>query len=93
MKVPRAGIPNRDCAACGVVTPTGPDACLGVLPGVSHACCGHGDRARAYVVLGGEQDQRLTEIECKLTLRGQMALDFFTLVRAGRANPVWPGDA
>jgi hypothetical protein len=26
-----------------------PDPCLGLLPGVTDACCGHGDRSRAFV--------------------------------------------
>ena len=25
------------------------DPCLGFLPGVANACCGHGDKERAYV--------------------------------------------
>lgn len=48
---------GRTCAACGLTreladTPTGddgPDPCLGRLPGVMFACCGHGQRAYAYV--------------------------------------------
>lgn len=26
-----------------------PDSCLGLLPGVVDACCGHGDRSRSYI--------------------------------------------
>ncbi len=38
------------CAACGQLpTPEGHDACLGTLPGVWNACCGHGDPSEAYV--------------------------------------------
>lgn len=33
----------RPCVKCGEPpTPEGYDACLGYLPGVSSACCGHG---------------------------------------------------
>lgn len=33
----------RPCVRCGELpTPEGHDACLGELPGVSSACCGHG---------------------------------------------------
>lgn len=34
---------NRPCARCGrPPTRDGHDACLGEIPGVLHACCGHG---------------------------------------------------
>ena len=53
---------ERPCPHCGLVagpwTPDGemaPDPCLGWLPGVRYACCGHGHRTteacRPYVVL------------------------------------------
>jgi len=33
---------NRPCACCGELpTEAGHDACLGLLPGVRSACCGH----------------------------------------------------
>lgn len=47
--------PDGRCQHCGVERPgvsDGPvsaDPCLGVLPGVRFACCGHGVRANAYV--------------------------------------------
>lgn len=35
----------RPCPHCGKLpTPEGHDGCLGTLPGVSYACCGHGGR-------------------------------------------------
>ena len=44
--------PEPDCGACGEkVTPEGHDGCLGTLPGVVNACCGHGVEAEAYVSL------------------------------------------
>ena len=49
---------ERDCAQCGQAsTIEGHDACLGELPGVVNACCGHGDEWKAYVVL--ENGERL----------------------------------
>lgn len=42
---------ERPCVACGVLAaPLGPDPCLGVLEGVSSACCGHGVE-EPYVVV------------------------------------------
>ncbi|MBB3142772.1 hypothetical protein [Halomonas organivorans] len=41
---------DRDCGHCGErETPEGHDACLGTLPGVMNACCGHGQVTEAYV--------------------------------------------
>lgn len=41
---------NRPCGHCGLHIPDGePDPCLGRLPGVTNACCGHGDPKQAYV--------------------------------------------
>ena len=34
---------NRACKRCGKLpTKEGHDACLGTIPGVENACCGHG---------------------------------------------------
>lgn len=36
--------PDRLCPRCGrPPTPEGYDACLGHIPGVTSACCGHGN--------------------------------------------------
>ena len=41
---------QRPCGNCGKhATPEGHDACLGTLPGVMNACCGHGEAAQAYI--------------------------------------------
>ena len=41
---------ERPCGSCGQDrTPEGHDPCLGTLPGVRNACCGHGHGAEAYV--------------------------------------------
>jgi len=42
--------PSRPCGECGLgITPEGHDGCLGTLPGVLNACCGHGDESDAYI--------------------------------------------
>ena len=41
---------ERTCGRCGKLpTPEGHDACLGTLPGVMNACCGHGNVEEAYI--------------------------------------------
>ena len=47
---PTIGHP-RACGFCGKSdTPEGHDGCIGFVPGVINACCGHGDTPTAYVV-------------------------------------------
>lgn len=41
---------TRACGHCGEMnTPEGHDACLGTLPGIMNACCGHGDVRETYL--------------------------------------------
>lgn len=41
---------NRPCKKCGrLPTPEGYDVCLGYLPGVKNACCGHGVDGEGYI--------------------------------------------
>ena len=41
---------DKPCGLCGRDrTPEGHDPCLGTLPGVVNACCGHGNPEEAYV--------------------------------------------
>lgn len=41
---------ERPCGFCNKhSTPEGHDACLGTLPGIMNACCGHGQTKEAYV--------------------------------------------
>ena len=41
---------DRPCGHCGKFnTPQGHDACLGELPGVMNACCGHGNDNESYI--------------------------------------------
>ncbi len=40
----------RPCGHCNkIATPEGHDACLGKLPLVSNACCGHGVISESYI--------------------------------------------
>ena len=44
---------ERACKKCNQVRlPTGEDPCLGHIPGVEYACCGHGIDELAYELLG-----------------------------------------
>lgn len=41
---------DKPCGKCGQMpTAEGHDPCLGELPGVVNACCGHGRREEAYI--------------------------------------------
>lgn len=41
---------TKPCGHCGkLFTNEGHDACLGELPGLMNACCGHGIESEAYV--------------------------------------------
>ena len=41
---------HKSCGFCNRhVTLEGHDSCLGTLPGIRNACCGHGELQRAYV--------------------------------------------
>lgn len=51
---------DRPCGHCDKRnTPEGHDGCLGTLPGVVNACCGHGCREESYI-----------QFENGVTLRG-----------------------
>lgn len=57
---------DRDCGYCGEPnTPEGHDGCLGTLPGVMNACCGHGNDKEAYVQFPDGTD-----------IRGPLAIEF-----------------
>ena len=50
--LPANGGQVRPCTHCGLETPLGEgevDPCLGVLPGVDNACCGHGERSESFI--------------------------------------------
>lgn len=40
---------KRPCGVCKAYIGEGPDPCLGWLPGVKNACCGHGIPRRSYI--------------------------------------------
>lgn len=49
-EIPENGGEIRPCVRCGAIFPLNEvDPCLGVLPGVDNACCGHGIQSQAYV--------------------------------------------
>jgi hypothetical protein len=64
------------CAQCERVVPEGPDLCLGTLPSVDFACCGHGNIEGAYVSLADGDGHY-----------GQMALDWFDAQGVGPRSP------
>lgn len=44
------GYDKEICGHCGIKrTPEGHDGCIGTLPNVMNACCGHGETRHAYV--------------------------------------------
>lgn len=50
---------ERPCGHCGLPnTPTGHDGCLGELPGVVNACCGHGCEDEAYIQFADGRELR-----------------------------------
>ena len=63
---------DRPCGYCGKEnTPEGHDGCLGTLPGVMNACCGHGEQEDAYVqFLDGK------------SIHGKNALQIMGLIKA-----------
>lgn len=51
-RLPATGGKVRPCKKCGELFPLGEgevDFCLGILPGVDNACCGHGIREHSYI--------------------------------------------
>ena len=50
---------TRPCGVCGeFATPEGHDPCIGTLPGVMNACCGHGQVVEAYIQFPDGSDIR-----------------------------------
>lgn len=41
--------PMRACGKCSLLQHAENDPCLGLLPGVLNACCGHGERKDSYI--------------------------------------------
>ena len=58
--VPVQDEPNRPCGYCTLPNRAdGHDACLGELPGVRNACCGHGRPGEAYVQMEAQTAETL----------------------------------
>lgn len=46
----KIGVTVRPCPCCNSLPADGePDGCLGSLPGVKNACCGHGIDGESYI--------------------------------------------
>jgi hypothetical protein len=60
--------------------PEGPDICLGWIPGVSQACCGHGKRV-PFVHLAFQSDAPAESPH--VIIAGEDATTFFELVKRG----------
>lgn len=65
------------CIKCNTYCDDGPDPCLGIIPGVLQACCGH-DIDEAYCVIGDTVENIRQGI---LHLTGEKAERFFALVK------------
>lgn len=64
---------DRLCGNCEKEnTVEGHDPCLGTLPGVMNACCGHGNESGAYVQFWDGTD-----------IRGAKALEWFIITAKG----------
>ena len=58
---------NRPCGHCGLYGSSNEgqvDPCLGVLAGVTNACCGHGNPEHAYICFMGGFVVRGFDVEC-----------------------------
>lgn len=60
------GYAKEICGYCGIKrTKEGHDGCIGTLPNIMNACCGHGETKAAYV-----------QFWDKSIIQGQEALDY-----------------
>lgn len=72
----------RECQACLAPQPPSygiPDPCLGELPGVANACCGHGVEEGCYVQFVHPPDRTMAEVERDFVLRGESAAAWMRL--------------
>ncbi len=68
---------GRACGRCEKPTGAdGHDPCVGEMPGVRNACCGHGVVEEAYV-----------QLESGPRLSGAKAVAFFKILEKGARNP------
>lgn len=69
--LPGAGGADRPCKRCGAdMEQHESDRCLGDLPGVNNACCGHGDESKAYI-----------RLNCGIALTGDSMKEFLEGMR------------
>lgn len=69
---------DRPCGNCGQhETKEGHDACLGTLPGLMNACCGHGVESEAYV--------QLLDGSC---IRGEHAIAIINILKEDLTNEI-----
>ncbi len=97
---PHSGYPDhgRDekCGKCGahlLSWCTEPDPCIGYLPGVFNACCGHGDDAEAYITFGLRGDGRSDTIKSPRHY-GKDAIFVMNAIRTALGDlddPAWHG--
>lgn len=68
-----------DCKHCDFApNKDGHDACLGELPGVMNACCGHGDECDAYVQFDHSDYKNDSN---KQRLSGKVALNIMKMLK------------
>ena len=68
--------PNRKCGNCNKPNrKDGHDACLGKLPGVMNACCGHGRTKEAYI-----------QFLDKFCIKGQDAKNIIRIIKKYRGQ-------
>lgn len=68
----------RKCVACGVLQPKEygvPDPCLGTLPGVLAACCGHGTEGQCYIMYDRVGEDGYVIVRGEEARRAQLELD------------------
>jgi hypothetical protein len=64
----------RPCKICGEhVTEEGHDPCIKNLPRVKNACCGHGNKAHAYVMFDDDRP----------SIHGEEATEYFSRINVG----------
>ena len=68
----------RTCKKCGEFNDDDFDSCLGKLPGVNNACCGHGIQGNSYIqftngitVRGFSVDNSKSEFRVKKSPKGE----------------------
>ena len=62
-------IDDRECINCGLKAELeGPDPCLGMLPGVKYACCGHGIPGQDYVLLDNGERVDIEEYKRRIPI-------------------------